>query len=209
MLKYLNYVLSFLHSNNIYSGVLPDEINIYKEYWLKYNADNSISPLYNSIPDECDCHCFILPTNEKIFIRWDIEQLYQIVGSNIHHISLAMFENLIEMDLKNTTEEISRIHNLVNTLHNHRHVPILLLHFKPTNNFIILDGRHRYIEYKKFKQHTNLPVYILNDEQCFTSIIYKKDLLSYIILHNIEVINSFILGKESLTKLLNLKKCLE
>lgn len=205
MLNYLNYVLAYLHSNHIYSGILCDEINTYKSYWSKYNADCSKSPLYKSVPVEFDRHCIILPTNEKIFIRWDIESLYQCQDTSIKYFTLNEFDSIVATDLANSIEEISKIYSSISSIYTHRYNPILLMNFRPIHCCFILDGRHRYAEYKKFKPNSSIPAFILDDEQCFSSIIYKCDLVAYIILHNIEVINNYVLGIEPLARLIKMR----
>ena len=59
------------------------------------------------------------------------------------------------------------------------------------------------MEYKKFKTNELLPVYIIQDEDAISSILHKKDLLSYIILHNIKVINDYIFKNRSLNDLVD------
>lgn len=212
MLKYLDYVLSVIQTIDEVNAkrTLSDEINIYKEYWKKYNSDTSRNSLYNSVPELYDRHYFFLPTDETVTISWDIEQLYEVANSSIKstYLSLIEFEKLTETDRINAYDELKRIDREVISLYPHTHTSILLINFKPTNNLIIIDGRHRYMEYKKLKPNELLPVYILDDEQCFSNIFLKNDFLSYIILHNIEVINNFLLGKESLSRIINLKRCI-
>ena len=59
------------------------------------------------------------------------------------------------------------------------------------------------MEYKKFKTNELLPVYIIQDEDAISSILHKTDLLSYIILHNIRVINDYIFKNRSLNDLVD------
>lgn len=212
MTKYLNYVK--LELNKIdepeISEILITEIETYQKYWKKYAADSTCSPFYNSITGQYDRHIFHLHTGESISIRWDIDKLYKYAMSYlpITNISLSEFDSLTYSDRLTSADEFSRIYNEISTIHNHKYFPILAINFKPTREVLILDGRHRYIEYKKFKPYSSLPIYILDDEACFTSIIHKNELLGYIILHNIEVINDFLLCQGTLERIMNLKNCM-
>lgn len=212
MVKYLNYIyteLSKIKENEIVDILLP-EILIYQKYWKKYSCDNSRNPFYKEIPDSYNTHHFILPTAENVSISWDIDKLYKL-SENIflNYLSLAEFETLIQHDLTASKDEFESISQEVNTINTHRYKPILVMHFKPTNNDILIDGRHRYIEYKKLKSSEKIPFYHLDDEMCITSILTKRELLTYIILHNIEIINNYITGQGTLKKIINIKNCME
>ena len=211
MLKYLNYVtaeLSKLPQKDI-SDALISEVNLYKEYWKKYSTDNSRNPLYQSAPSMYNRHTINLHTNEAVSISWDVRQLYGIAQHMpIKQASLRDFETLLHHDLVASANEISRISHKINSIHTHQYNPILVMNFKPIKNSLLIDGRHRYVEYKKFNSSQLLPYYVIDDELCFSSILFKKELLSYIILHNIEIIDSFIIGQGTLERLLNLKKCM-
>lgn len=211
MLKYLDYIiteLSKIEEKDI-SEALINEVNLYKEYWNKYSTDNSRNPLYNSIPSLYDTHNFDLPTGESVSISWDIDGLYNVAKqAPINQASLSDFEGLLFNDLIASADEILRVSHEVNSIHKHKYEPILVIYFKPMQNALLLDGRHRYIEFKKLKSSELIPFYYLDDEMCFTNILLKKELLTYIILHNIEVINNFMMGQETLERMLNIENCM-
>lgn len=211
MQKYLDYIiteLSKIEEKEI-SEELIKEINLYKEYWSKYSTDNSRSPLYESTPNLFNVHNFDLPTGESVYISWDVDGLYEVAKkAPINQASLFEFERLLSNDLIASADEFSRISSEVNSVYKHKYEPVLVIYFKPTQNALLLDGRHRYIEFKKFKSLEKIPFYYLDDEMCFTNILFKNGLLAYIILHNIEVINNFITGQETLERILNIKNCM-
>lgn len=211
MQKYLDYIITEVLKieEKEVSERLIIELNLYKEYWEKYSKDNSLSPLYKSMPILFDKHNFDLPTGESVSISWDIDGLYKLANqAPINQASLSDFEKLLLNDLIASSDEISKISYKVNSIYKHKYNPVLVICFKPTQNALLLDGRHRYIEFKKFKSFETIPFYYLDDEMCFTNIIFKNELLTYIILHNIEVINNFITGQETLERLLNIKNCM-
>lgn len=212
MLKYLNYIKSVV--STIYDielrKVLEKEVEIYMDYWLSFASSTSRSPLYHSTPLLCDEHFFHLPTGNTVSISWDICKLYSYAENmlEINFLSLNEFESMTLIDRENSGNEFEVIANEVRSIQEHKYVPILTMNFKPTNNILILDGRHRYEEYRKFKRQSLLPTYLLDDEDSLSSIIQKNDLLTYILLHNIEVINNFLLGRESLDRIMNLERCM-
>ena len=187
--------------------ILCNEINLYKEYWNKHCNDSSQSPLYHSVPKSYDRHTINLPTKEVISISWDIEKIYNLAYSQIkpQFITIEQFDEATNLDRLNSFDELSFIKGKVNSIHSHNHIPILLIDFKPIDTILILDGRHRYIEHKKFKNSQLIPVYLINDESCIESIILTKELLSYCILHNIFVINNYLCVKGTLERMLNIK----
>lgn len=212
MLKYLDYVLSEISQvdNKYIADIFTQEVILYKKYWQKYATDHSQSPLYNSTPEHFNRHCFHLPTNETISISWDVDFLHGLATqAPIHNASLATFENLISNDLISSADEIRRVSCKVNSIHSHKFAPLLVMYFNPTHSTLLVDGRHRYIEYKKFKPSDQIPIVILDDSMCFTSIPYKNDLLAYILLHNTRVIGDYLNGCSPLGKILNLKKCMK
>lgn len=211
MLKYLDYVkteLSKIEEKEI-AYALINEINLYKDYWEKYSSDNSRNPLYHSVPNLYNTHNISLHTGETVSISWDIDQLYTVAQkAPVNQVHLSDFESLLHDDLVASDDEFTRVFQEVDSVHTHKYEPILTICFKPTHSVLLVDGRHRYTEYKKFKSSELVPFYYLDDEMCFTNILLKKELLTYIILHNIEVINNFITGQGTLDRILNLKNCM-
>ena len=212
MLKYLDYIrleLPKLITQKDILDFLINEITLYKNYWKKFSNDNSRSPLYKSVPTLYNTHNINLPTNETVSISWDIDQLYNIVKqAPIHQVPLSTFEELLYDDLTASVDEFSRISQKVDSIYPHKYAPLLVICFKPTQNALLFDDRHRYIEHKKFKSSKLIPFYYLDDEMCFTSILLKKELLTYIILHNIEIINNYITGRGTLERLIDIKNCM-
>lgn len=158
MINYLNYILSTLQTTYMFppNDFLCTQVNIYKKYWRKYYRDISFSFSYNSVPELYERHCFLLPHNEKVTISWDIKKVYQIASTSvdIKLFSLDAFEKIAKKDIENTSKELEQINKKVSSLHSHIYTPILVMNFKPMECFIILDGRHRYMEYKKLKPNS-------------------------------------------------------
>lgn len=214
MLKYLNCIKSqlrdLLSDDKEICNALIDEINTYYDYSKKYSSDISRSPLYKSTPQLYNIHNFNLPEDEPITISWDVDFLYKLSQHYypIEYMSLYEFEKYLSHDISSTQNELDRIDKEITSLHNHTYTPILIIDFKPFETPLIIDGRHRYIEYKRLKSSHNIPCYIIDDEFAIQGIMTKKDLVNYIILHNISTINNYITGKGSMDRIISLKVCM-
>ena len=216
MFDLLNYIekeiISLLGDNVDIADFLVGEIKIYRQYWQKYQCDRTRSPLYTSDTHLYETHEFHLHNGGIVTISWDIEVLYSYAKKYnipISHYSLNNFNLLLKQDLLNSADEFKRISNIVKHPYNHAYDTLLIIDFKPLSCCLFLDGRHRYIEYTKFNPNSAIPFYLLNDELCMTAILTKSELVTYIILHNISVINNFIMGKSDLSSIINLSRCLE
>ena len=206
MLKYLEYVTNELSKS---APELLEEIQIYKDMYIKYEKSALPSPLYNGSAHLFNTHNFILPTNENISISWDIDLIYKKIShcSSTKYLSLSEFETIFANDLEQSKEEFVRIYAEVNSIHSHNYNDILTIHFKPFHCNLILDGRHRYTEFKKFKPDDSINVSFLDSNDFIDCIISASDLTNYIILNNIDEINNYILGKGKLEQVINFKLC--
>ena len=63
---------------------------------------------------------------------------------------------------------------------------------------LILDGRHRYIEFKKFKKNQLINFSYLNSEDIMDCIPTAFDLVKYIILNNLSEMKSFYDQKKNI-----------
>ena len=117
------------------------------------------------------------------------------------------FLGWIDLPVDYDKEEFDRIYAEVNSIHSHNYNDILTIHFKPFHCNLILDGRHRYTEFKKFKPDDSINVSFLDSNDFIDCIISASDLTNYIILNNIDEINNYILGKGKLEQVINFKLC--
>lgn len=210
MLQYLDYIkneLTKMDSNNQIG--LISELELYKKMYCKYEKITKQSPIYNGVTTSYNMHNFYLPTNESFSISWNIDLIYKKFEqySTTQYVSLKKFETLFVSDLNNSKEEFDRIYNEVKSTYAHTHNNILTVLFKPLHCNLILDGRHRYIEFKKFKPNALINLSYFDSNDIIDCIISSFDLVKYIIMNNIDEINNFILSKGNLERIINFEKC--
>ena len=193
----INY-LKTLHENilaeepDISSYLIP-ELDLYISYYSQYCNNDEFCNEYLSIPSQYDMRVFHFDTNEHITISWDTDKLnnYALKHKSPLYMTLDEFNNYFQADLSYSSYELHQISHKINSVRKHTYTSILTMAFYPMDSNLIIDGRHRYIEYKKFKSTCRIPVYIFKDIECINSIFLKKDLISYIILYNIRIMYEY------------------
>lgn len=210
MLQYLNYIKSELTKMDPNNQIgLLSELELYQKAYRKYEKITKQSPLYNDITTSYNIHNFYLPTNESFSISWDIDSIYKKFEQypTTQYMSLKDFDNLFASDLNNSKEEFDRIYSEVKSIYPHTHNNVLTIFFKPLHCNLIVDGRHRYIEFKKFKPNALINLSYFNSNDIIDCIISSFDLVKYIIINNIDEINNFILNKGNLEHIIDFEKC--
>ncbi len=138
-----------------------DTISLYIEYWKKYSHDDSFTSKYNNIPDEYDRRKLYFSTGEEIVVHWDIVKLHKYAQKHleIQKVTLEKLSEILTDDLSiYSNDTYEEAFNKVKSLNKHVYDPILIMSFSPMNATFILDGRHRYIEYMKFKKNKLIPI---------------------------------------------------
>lgn len=214
MEKYLNYIKDEIAKilDIELRDVLMVEIDCYILNWNKHKNEAVPSPIYNRIPELYNKHNFNFHTGESISISWDIDALYDFAINNlpISYMEFQKLTSLLGHDLSNSAEEIDRVRAEVNSKQSHKYQPLLIMQYKPLNTYLLIDGRHRYIEYEKFNQTVDIPIYVVDDEKAIEAICLNNELMAYIIMHNIEVINNILIGKEfTFGRILNVDRCMK
>lgn len=203
MIKYLDYIIykteSLSHLKP--TSYIINKLKIHRKYLQKYSAEKS----QNYICSEYNKHNFDLPTGETISLSWNVDKLYEYAESHleISTLSLSNFEKNTNDDLCNSRETFSEIYRYTSSMIEHKYKPILIMNFKPFASTLIIDGRHRYIEYKKFKPNELIPIYTIDDNDAMFSLLGKKDLLLYTIMHNTRVISNYIFNNGSIDDLID------
>lgn len=76
--------------------------------------------------------------------------------------------------------------------HKHNSQFLIIMYHFPSDKWLLLDGRHRFIEYEKFNPNEErVPVLIVNSEMLLPAIINKSGLIAYCIQHNIYVLQCY------------------
>lgn len=196
MQKYLDYVKQYIISNEVLTDDMKSDflsrLNKDITFYLKYK--NSLSMGNMTKPTHWNTHRFFFHTGEDITLSWDIDKAYQKTASmEFSNSSIEEFEMLLSHDLYEDETEISRIFLEVKSIQKHKYDPVLVCYMIPFNFYILLDGRHRYVERKKFGGNINY--FILRSDQLIDCFVSLYDRALYILLHNISIMNDASLGK--------------
>lgn len=210
MLKYLTYIENeFLNININNPNELLSELNLYKKMYCKYKGTTMHNPLYLGNMTSLDVHNFLLPTNESFTISWDIDLIYQKFSNyqTTHFLSLEDFNSLFRSDIENSNSELKKIYKKVKHIHSHTYNDILTLYFSPFDCNLILDGRHRYIEFAKLNPNQLINISYFNSNDVIDCIVSAFDLVQYIIINNIYELYNFLFKDGSLEQMISFEKC--
>lgn len=216
MIEYINYIEQEIFKIDIpyqNKDLLLTELRLYKEKYEQYKDCDNYSPIYhdNKNLDEIGIHNFNLPTGEAFTITWDIAQVYNKTLDELaierKTLSLIQFNKLFHDEIIESKSELDEICEKFTTALSHTHENILGIYFRPFRTNIILDGWYRFVEHLKFHPNAQIPIFYTSSDTIMDCIIYKKDLVRYIILSNIEEIDSYLSGKGKLEHILNFEKC--
>ena len=177
-------------------GILLKEIDDYKRLWAKYEHCQKANPFYHEPTGKYNIHRFDISGEEAIFIIWDVGQLNEMsFGTPLYRKSLKDFKAMFKQDNYDLEFETKEIYNDVKSVIHHEYNDILIMFFEPLKKYVLIDGRHRAVEYMKFKPTQEILFRIVSSNNCISSIMFKKDLLAYGILNNARVIADVLDGR--------------
>ena len=141
-------------------------------------------------------HLFKLRNKDSVYIIWDVGQLNEMsLGTPLYRKSQKDFKAMFEQDNYNLNADIKEIFNDVKSVIHHEYDDILIMFFEPLKKYILIDGRHRVVEYMKFKPTQDVFFRIVSSDDCISCIMFKRDLLAYGILNNARVIADVLDGR--------------
>lgn len=126
-----------------------------------------------------------------ITISWDVQKVFAYAQQNntIDYYSLDELNSLLYKDITSSIDEFQRIATKIVYQHKNQINPLLVMYFAPMGLYIFLDGRHRFIEFMKYKQNQLIPVYTVRDDECSKFILHANEYVIYAILHNLHCMN--------------------
>ena len=202
MVEYLKIVKSALLNDEENRRQLAGEIDTYIRKYRKARQTIQANPMHTNSTGEINTHSFVFPTGEEISISWDIGQIRSDIKNNsIQYLALPRLKEIIQADLAASIDEFIDIGNEVVSVKHHLDEPLIVMDFKPQRSYLLIDGRHRFVEYAKFNQKSLIPCYFIDSEDCCKNIILKRDLIIYKILKNIWVVKRYMEGESCLAEL--------
>ena len=203
MIDYLYYVKNMIKDANIErKEFLMSKIESHISQWLHYKNCKGRSPLHPEEFVSGNVHNFYFPTNESIQLVWDIDKIYRkSIAIQPKEFELPELQEIIKKDIISSLDEFTKIENEVHNIQRHHYAAVIIFYFSPLRIHLMIDGRHRFIEHRKFKQQEKILAFVLDSDKYLDCIVYKRDYAAYIILHNIEVMSRYLEGMNCLKEL--------
>ncbi|MCI8410008.1 MAG: hypothetical protein HFJ09_12185 [Lachnospiraceae bacterium] len=151
-----------------------------------------------------DKHIYHFPRNIDINILYSIPIIRILAGKeNEKYISFKKLKELLSYDIEQSKAEFDAIKTLIVHKQKHDSQFLIIMYHYPSGKWLLLDGRHRFVEYEKFKpDEERVPVLVVDSEMLLTAIINKSGFIAYCIQHNIYVLQKYPIWMWR-TKLLN------
>lgn len=151
-----------------------------------------------SIP-QYDTHTFFYNPNIRITCQHSIGVLRRLcLDYNVKSVRLSYNEivKLIEDDLNNSIDEISKIRNHVKSVRKHEYEELIIVFHIPSGKYLLVDGRHRLIEHEKFKPHNaKMTAIIVDSEFAGYAIIHRTAYIAHRMEHNLFFLDNLPLGE--------------
>lgn len=140
-----------------------------------------------------DEHVYHFPDNIDISIPYSIPTVRMLAGKeNEIYISFQEIKKMLAFDVEQTCEEFNAIRKLVVNKQKHTPESLIIMYSVPLNQWLILDGRHRYVEYEKFNPlEERVPVLMVTSDMLISAIVNKKGRIAYCVQHNMFVFQNY------------------
>lgn len=150
--------------------------------------------LENPIHDE---HIYCYPNNINIWIQYSLPIIRKLAKKeNEEYISFGKLRQMLDYDICKCKDELDRIRHIVVRRIEHDEKFLIIMYHIPNGKWLLLDGRHRLIEYEKFgSDDEKVPVIKADSEMISFAIINKSGYIAYCIQYNIFIMTNFSLLK--------------
>lgn len=156
-----------------------------------------------------DEHIYHFPDNIDINIQYSIPIIRLLAEKEREtYIPFRKLKELLSFDIEQSREEFDNIRTLIARKQKHDAKFLIIMYHIPSDKWLLLDGRHRFVEYEKFEpDEEQVPVLVVNSEMLLPAIINKNGFIAYCIQHNLYVLQSHPIWTWK-TKLLNIHRFL-
>ncbi len=114
---------------------------------------------------------------------------------------------MLSYDIEQSREEFDVLRTQIVCRQKHNSQFLIIMYHVPSGKWLLLDGRHRFVEYEKFQpDEKNVPVLVVNSEMLYSAIINKSGFIAYSVQHNRYVYLNYPIGawRKMILKLRNL-----
>lgn len=144
-----------------------------------------------------DDHVYHFIDNINIRIQYSIPIVRKLAGKeNEKHMSFKELEQLLRYDIEQSRGEFDALRALIVRRQKHSAQFLIIMYHVPNGTWLLLDGRHRFIEYEKFQPDAKrVPVLAVDSEMLFSAIINKSGFIAYCIQHNGYILQNYPIWK--------------
>lgn len=140
-----------------------------------------------------DEHIFHFPENIDICVQYSIPIIKALVGKEREkYIPFRELKDLLSYDIEQSKEEFDSLRTLIVRKQQHDSEFLIIMYHISSSKWLLLDGRHRFVEYEKFNPNEEkVPVLVVDSEMLLPAIINKSGFIAYCIQQNIYVLQKF------------------
>lgn len=140
-----------------------------------------------------DAHIFHFPENIDISIQYSIPIIRLLaVKENEKYISFEQLKERLAYDTEQSKEVLDEIRQLITDKREHEPASLVIMYYIPHKRWLLLDGRHRFIEYEKFDPNAeSVPILEVDSKMLLPAIINKSGFIACCIQHNIDVLDNY------------------
>lgn len=164
----------------------------------KLKDDNSVSDyLYDysifARDQTHDEHVYHFSENIDITICYSVPLIREITGKEHEtYMSFKELKELLNYDVEQSREEFDAIRTLVVRRQKHNSPSLIIMYHVPNGNWLLLDGRHRFVEYEKFQPDAKrVPVLVVDSEMLPRTILNKSGFIAYCVQHNAHILENY------------------
>lgn len=133
-----------------------------------------------------DDHVYHFADGIDINIMYSIPIVRKLAGKeHERYMPFKDLKKLLDYDMEQSREEMDILRQLIVRKQKHDSQFLIIMYHVPNGNWLLLDGRHRFIEYEKFQPNAErVPVLVVDSEMLSSAIINKNGFIAYCIQHN-------------------------
>lgn len=140
-----------------------------------------------------DEHVYHFSENIDITICYSVPLIRETTDKEHEkYMSFKELKELLNYDIEQSREEFDAIRTLIVRRQKHDSPSLIIMYHVPNRNWLLLDGRHRFIEYEKFQPNAKrVPVLVVDSEMLPHTILNKSGFIAYCVQHNLHILENY------------------
>ena len=140
-----------------------------------------------------DEHIYHFAEDVNITICYSIPIIRKITSKeNEKYITFENLRALLSYDLEQSKEHMDVLRRKIVGKRKHDSKFLIIMYHTPHETWLLLDGRHRFIEYEKFyPKETKVPVLVVDSEKLLGAILNRSGFIAYCVQHNLHILRKY------------------